>query len=424
MTGKCNTKRALICSLITLALCFTMLAGATFAWFTDSVKSHSNVIAAGNLKADLLLDAEGDGSYRSIAGVDGAIFSPAEVAQNSTATLWEPGKTQIAWLAVANAGNLAMKYNIVLDVTDRGIAPALEYAIIDGATAAEYASLSSWNDLLADATATGPVPAGRTIAAPYGRLDAGETDYFLFAIHMREEAGNEYQGKDALFDLTLVATQATVEYDSFDNLYDADATLPDAGRTIHVFSREELLAALNAVNASSDEIGAVIDCHGTDVGTLSFTFKKDVELRNAVFSGTNGLRWCYASNGAKVAFTGCEFNGRTYGVHFDGGNGSLVFDDCDIKGWNSFGGTITSVDFNNCRFSCSPDYGSIRFYQNGTITSCTFSDDYKFIDCAQSGSVIRIADSNVTTALLFNNGAAQGQWFIDGVDVSAGVGSH
>ena len=126
MTGKCNTKRALICSLITLALCFTMLAGATFAWFTDSVKSHSNVIAAGNLKADLLLDAEGDGSYRSIAGVDGAIFSPAEVAQNSTATLWEPGKTQIAWLAVANAGNLAMKYNIVLDVTDRGIAPAIE----------------------------------------------------------------------------------------------------------------------------------------------------------------------------------------------------------------------------------------------------------------------------------------------------------
>ena len=424
MTGKTNTKRALLLSVIALALCFTMFAGTTLAWFTDSVTTRSNIIASGTLKADLLLDAEQDGNYRSIAGEDGGIFSAADVAQNSTATLWEPGKTQLAYLAVSNDGTLAMKYNIIIDVIDRGLAGSLDYAIIDGATAANAASLSSWNDVLGAATATGPVTAGRVTAAPYGMLPAGESDYFLFAVHMREEAGNEYQGKEILFDLALVATQATVEYDSFDNLYDADAELPAVDVAVHAFSREELLAALAAVNAGSSDAIPIIDCHGTDVGNLnSYTFKNDVEIRNAIFSGTNATRWCYANNGAKVTFTGCAFNGSVYGAHFDGGNGSIVFNDCDLKGWNSFAGTITSVDFNNCRFSCS-DYGSIRFYQNGTINSCTFSDDYRFIDSAKSGSVIRISGSNVTTALLSNNGGTSSQWFIDGVDVTASVGSH
>ena len=75
-------------------------------------------------------------------------------------------------------------------------------------------------------------------------------------------------------------------------------------------------------------------------------------------------------------------------------------------------------------FSCSPEYGSIRFYQDGLIESCYFSDDYKFIDCNNSGSVIRINNSNVTTGLLFNNGSTVSQWFIDGTDVSAQVGTH
>ena len=35
MTKKHSTKRALIASVLSLALCFTMLIGTTFAWFTE-----------------------------------------------------------------------------------------------------------------------------------------------------------------------------------------------------------------------------------------------------------------------------------------------------------------------------------------------------------------------------------------------------
>ncbi|MBQ6552033.1 MAG: right-handed parallel beta-helix repeat-containing protein [Clostridia bacterium] len=425
MTSKSKTKRAFISSLIVLALCFTLFAGTTFAWFTDTVVSRENIIAAGNLKADLLIDAEGDGNYASIADWDGGIFDVAETAQNSTFTLWEPGKTQIAYLAVSNIGNLALKYNIILDVLDRGLAGALEYAIIDGATAAQTASLTSWDDLLSVATATGQVRSGRITAAPYGKLAADETDYFVFAVHMRTDAGNEYQEKDIIFDVNLVATQATAESDSFNDQYDAGAEMPEPGRMLFALSHDELIAALNDVNAADDEATPVINAVGSDLGTLhGYHFKKDVIIRNAVFSGTNGLRYCYADNGTKVTFVNCTFNGATYGAHFDGGNGALAFENCDIKGWNSFGRTITSVVFTNCSFSCSPEYGSIRFYQDGLIESCYFSDDYKFIDCNNSGSVIRINDSNVTTGLLFNNGSTVSQWFIDGTDVSAQVGTH
>ena len=44
MTNKRSTKKVVITSAISILLCFTMLLGMTFAWFTDSVKSENNII--------------------------------------------------------------------------------------------------------------------------------------------------------------------------------------------------------------------------------------------------------------------------------------------------------------------------------------------------------------------------------------------
>ena len=41
--------KTLVASLIAIAICFTMLVGTTFAWFTDSTASNNNIIASGNL---------------------------------------------------------------------------------------------------------------------------------------------------------------------------------------------------------------------------------------------------------------------------------------------------------------------------------------------------------------------------------------
>lgn len=223
--SKNNTKRALVLNALSILLCFSLLLGTTLAWFTDTVASSGNRIIAGDLKIDLLMD-KGSG-YVSIADGSGDIFNEIDDG------LWEPGKTKVAYLAVQNKGNLALKYNIFIDVTDDGLVGALEYAIINDVTSSTV--FSSWQEIIGTAGAlTGNLAEGRTIAAPNGCLDeiaydkskTNETDYFMLAVHMKESAGNEYKNKSAIIDVTVVAGQVNAEQDSFGKDYDKNAPLP------------------------------------------------------------------------------------------------------------------------------------------------------------------------------------------------------
>ena len=225
MTKQKSTKRALLLSALSLLMCVSMLIGSTFAWFTDSVTSSGNRIVAGNLSVDLLMDKENDGTYVSIADGVGDIFKEAAVAQNSNKTLWEPGKTQIVFLAVENTGNLALKYNIDLIVKGE-LASALEYMVIDNGSTIQtpYEIKDDWATIeAAFATEIFDVTEGVITAAPNGALAVGETNYFALAVHMKEEAENEYQGKEVNIDVTVVAAQDNVEGDSFGTDYDENA---------------------------------------------------------------------------------------------------------------------------------------------------------------------------------------------------------
>lgn len=53
MKSSKTAKRALFSSVMALIICFSMLVGTTFAWFTDSVSSGVNTIVAGNLDIEL-----------------------------------------------------------------------------------------------------------------------------------------------------------------------------------------------------------------------------------------------------------------------------------------------------------------------------------------------------------------------------------
>lgn len=226
MKKKQNTKRALLMSIMSLLLCVTMLLGATLAWFTDTVTNTGNRIQAGNLAVDLLMDKTETNNYVSIRNGQGDIFSEA----TGNGILWEPGKTEIVYLQVQNKGNLAVKYNILLDIEDSGLAGALEYAVLDGAKAADLAAASKWADVANyPGVLVSDMPTGEVVAAPNGRLLKGESDYFALAVHMKEEAGNSYQGMSISIDVKLVALQATAESDSFGDQYDAAARLPGAG---------------------------------------------------------------------------------------------------------------------------------------------------------------------------------------------------
>ncbi len=279
-----TTRRALLMSILSLIACVSMLIGTTFAWFTDSVTSTGNKIVAGNLKVDLLM-ADENGEYASIANKDAAIFGKGSLAQdNAQETLWEPGKTQIVYLAVANKGSLDLKYSIALDVVDGGLIGSLEYAIIDGADATtNKITATSWEEVKAIANVqTGDVAAGTAVAAPNGAIKAGENavDYFALAVHMKEEAGNEYKDKDITIDVTVIATQLASEEDSFDNKYDASAPnfLPagvseeDFGTNVAYVNGvfyPDLKKALAAIHNNGAEENVLYLKPGADLGTVT-----------------------------------------------------------------------------------------------------------------------------------------------------------
>ena len=109
MNNQKTTKRSLVAAGLVLLLCIAMLVGTTFAWFTDSASTAGNKIQAGTLDVQLLM--HNGREYVDISNDTRAIFGTGSIAQNNNAeTLWEPGKTQVAYLANKNNGNLALKY--------------------------------------------------------------------------------------------------------------------------------------------------------------------------------------------------------------------------------------------------------------------------------------------------------------------------
>ena len=209
MNNKRATKRALLTSVTALVMCVVMLAGTTFAWFTDTASTGVNKIVAGNLDVDIIGETSND-------HVTTLNFTKANAATDASATeavLWEPGCRYLTeGFRIANKGNLALKWKAVVN---------------KGTTAANEGNF----DLLDVidfylVTSKDVDDMGTPLAEFTGNLKKTETSdvYYIKGV-MQTTAGNDYQGLtlDGIT-ITVYATQDTVENDSFDNTYDASAT--------------------------------------------------------------------------------------------------------------------------------------------------------------------------------------------------------
>ena len=218
-----STKRALLMSGLALFACISMLVGSTFAWFTDSVTSGKNIIAAGNLDVELLADG-------------------AEVTETTKlfddVTLWEPGAVVYENLQIANKGTLALKYEMTVNVLSENdlnghklsevVKVAVIDAVADGATRADIlaaAKASATKGELANLYLSGELLAGKSSAeqAVVVFWEPGDNDNLYNANNGQPTSDGEALHIE--FGVTLVATQLTHEEDSFDNQYDAQADL-------------------------------------------------------------------------------------------------------------------------------------------------------------------------------------------------------
>ena len=99
-----GTKRALGFSVLAMLLCVAMLAGTTFAWFTDTASTAVNKIQAGTLDIQLLDAADNSLEGQTLAWQKAAGAGAEEV-------LWEPGCTyNTQQFYIKNNGNLNLKF--------------------------------------------------------------------------------------------------------------------------------------------------------------------------------------------------------------------------------------------------------------------------------------------------------------------------
>ena len=397
------TKRALLTSVMALVMCVVMLVGTTFAWFTDTASTGVNKIQAGNLDIQLLMRGA-SGAYENIGDSHQVIFGDANslVAQNNNQdTLWEPGKTQVAYLAVRNAGNLALKYNILLNVEDGGLIGALDYVIVPQGTKFGddvcRENVASWDAVKADAA---KLTAGTFTAAPNGCLDeiahdktkTNETEYFALVVHMDENAGNTYMNKSVTIDMKVVATQAAAEFDSFDNTYDAGAAASELKQGVTISG----IAGASSYNTIQEAYEAVKAMLVANSGLVEQPLS--AEAFNAFFTDGGKITWTIYGN-QKVTDNRMFSFGRAanrFGegrhiteINIVGGNSSAALDLTAVNGtfalpynwWNVEESVNTALKCKNITFN------GIKYMPSATYQCTLYPTTYEFDGCTFNGDL-------------------------------------
>lgn len=443
MKEKRVTKKAIFASLLSVAVCTSMLIGTSYAWFTDSVTSSGNVIKSGTLDIELKYADEADPAAAQWKDAsEGAIFDY---------DLWEPGYVSVKQVKLANVGSLALKYqfNIIpsgtLAKTEDGqtLADVIDVYYYDPATAinerTDLGPADATNDhylgTLSQALA-GVANTAEGKLYPAGNEDGKDSEVTVtLALKMKEEAGNAFQDMSIgnSFAVQVIATQWTYEEDSFDNKYDELAdTTPDI--TMATTKADFANALANAkdgdvIDAGGANVGkyvgqtvdaavtienAVID--GTEDSIYSMantTFNKPVTFKNCTFESAGGgyqsgmyyntfkggavFEDCTIHGGKSgfyntythgdITFNRCTIAGDwCYAFNVNGGNGNtntnvVTFNDCTVKGWVSFDRSgVSKVVVNNTSFvRDGATYACARFYQDAEFNNCVFDDDYYWL---------------------------------------------
>ena len=239
-----STKKSLLLSVVSLFLCVAMLAGTTFAWFTDSVASKNNIIVSGNLDIELEYKTVRNGvlstEWETVSDRDD-VFDPN--------AYWEPGRVEVVYLKVSNLGSLALKYQLGVNVVNDNPGTNVDgdtfylsdYLVFKTVILDEEPTASTYtrDTAVVDGDAMGFKDYNGKTTALEAKSDdptVNDEDYVALIVYMPETVGNVANHKksdDPLnpakyaasieFGISVLATQYTAEEDSFGDDYDEDA---------------------------------------------------------------------------------------------------------------------------------------------------------------------------------------------------------
>ena len=299
MTNSKSTKRALISSTLAILMCVAMLIGTTFAWFTDTASTGVNKIQAGNLDVKLMYSTDMQ-TWREATDQTKLFDDNA---------LWEPGYTQVVYLKIVNAGNLALKYEAGFSknyTSNRGKNVNGDWYRVDNylkiGTAETTTKFANREDVWSAIAATEKTLAKDVMLTDgWITLKAGESSKpFAVAIYMPTSVGNEANASRfrpssvSGLGIEVRATQATVESDSFGTDYDAN--------TATILKRVEYTDGEHTVTGNIQANGTAGAIHGT--GTAKITV--DATTVYGTYVSNYAMAVC-ASSRSEIIIKGGEF---------------------------------------------------------------------------------------------------------------------
>ena len=383
MKRSSTTKKALLISTCALLFSMLMMAGSTFAWFTDSVSTGTNTITTGKLDVQLLHT--------------NAKVTEAEAVEQSTmlftdkdgkAIDWEPGAVAYENFTVKNTGNLALNYRLALDLnnantikaTGGSLKDVLKVKVVkDGVSESnvskeELQKVTDFSAVSGDQLSI-PVAAynndsnksvqkltdGST-STTYGVIIYWQPDpeqdykYNLANYSDTEKDGKTIDktsdGNDHLtidLGISLGATQASEESDSTGNDYDREATYPAA-------SASEFTSALKKAKS-----GDTIELTGSISLNEPITVNENVTIKSIGGAVLSGKALEIDSNN-NVTLQGITFKSprtaenKGISLKATGYNGKLIIDKCTFEEpqWSSIdisAKASASITIKNCTFN-------------------------------------------------------------------------
>ena len=458
MTNKRSTKRALALSFISLLLCVSMFVGTTFAWFTDNVSSTNNIIKAGNLDVELYYQNDTVKAWKEVD-------STTNVFKENT--LWEPGHTEVVYLKVKNAGTLALKYQLAINVAAEkkgknvfdemfSLSDYIQYTVVtDYQNKFENRedALKVIEDAL-KADPADPAPKVNSLNTDFLRKDislkAGEETTFAFVVYMPTTVGNEANYKsdtDAPYinlGINLFATQYTYEDDSFDNQYDKDAEYPSwsgladttwYNKNEDVFTlvaAEQVAGLAELVDAGETFEGKTVRL-GFDIDLAGKVFEPIGSYRNdKAFKGTLDGQGHTISNLSQN--TWALNNGYYYGdlglglfgLVEDATIKNLTMDGADISGESALVGIVAATAYGDMVFenitvknSQGADY---QYYAGGIVGWA--SGDHKYINCDVDETTViggQWGDFNNANGGIIGGISSSGTFYLKDCDVACQI---
>lgn len=351
-------RKAVVTSALAITMCTSMLAGSTYAWFTDSAASGVNIIQSGHLDLEV---------YHKLNNELVQIDETADLFSNveGNPILWEPGASASETFVIKNEGNLALKYQFNMNFTDGS-------------------DLSLLNVLSVSVNGGEAVPLSSFVHEGY-LLKENEEEITVKIQWIPGENDNRYNVAGGLrldLSVNVVATQYTYEYDGTGNQYDADATF-----VTEVYTAADLIAALK-------RSGTIVMMNDIELDSQLMVGKSHTET-------IDGEKTVVVDNAYDIVL---DMNGHTLSL-VDGAPSS-----CDPMINLRHGSSLTIDGDGHVDLGANPGYSFIAPFGDLTINSGTFTVDSGL---SSYGSFF-IGISGGQGKLVINGGYFDGGYYVEG----------